>query len=67
MSKFGYAYVFDYCSGSIYELELDSKDDTEDTEEVLDRRGLNIDDCHIMFVNDKLNIEPINLKDDESV
>lgn len=67
MNEFGYCYVFDYSVGKIYEIELDEQDNTKQEEDILDRRGLKLNDCYVMFTNDKLSVEPIKLKDDESV
>lgn len=64
MSKFGYAYVFDYSVAKIYEIELDEQDNQEETNDVLDRRGLKIDDCYVMFTENKTSVEPIKLKED---
>lgn len=71
MNEFGYCYVFDYSACAIYEIELTEEESNSEhcnlTEEILDRRGLKIDDCYVMYSNNKLSVEPIKLKDDESV
>lgn len=63
-----YCYVFDYTVCAIYEIEL-TKGESNDSEveDILDRRGLKIDQCEVMFSDKKLEVESINLKDDESV
>ena len=62
-----YLYVLDFNSASIYEIELDDKDQELESEEILSRRGLNADECNFMFTKSKLELETINIKDDESV
>lgn len=59
MSNFGYCYVFDYSVGEIYEIKLDEQDDENQTEDILDRRGLNINNCYVMFTENKLSVKPI--------
>lgn len=64
--EYNYLYVLDYCQGEIYEIKLDEIDkqkmdnDNLDVEELLNEYGLNIDDCHYMFINDKLELTCIN-------
>lgn len=70
MNNFGYCYIFDYSTAAIYEAELteeEAKLDELVVEEFLDRRSLNIKNCYVMFTENKLSVEPIKLKDDESV
>ena len=61
-----YLYVLDFCQNQIFEIELDDKDQDSangiiDTELILNRRGLNIDNCEYMYSGKKLEIEQINI------
>ena len=62
-----YLYVLDFCAPGIYEIILDDKDQDIEIEEILDRRGLKSSNCNFMFTSEKLELETINLKNDESV
>lgn len=62
-----YLYVLDFCTPGIYEIELDDKDENLEIDEILDRRGLKSSNCNYMIVSEKLELETINLKNDESV
>lgn len=55
-----YAYVFDYSTASIYEIEIDDSTDKGDTELLLSNYGLDIDDCYVMFTTEKKEIERLN-------
>lgn len=54
-----YAYIFDYSTSSIYEVEIDKTTTTMDTEELLDYFGLNIDTCYVMFTTERKEIETL--------
>lgn len=54
-----YAYIFDYCSCNIYEVELNNETTNLNTEELLDYYSLNINSCYVMFSSKKLEIEPL--------
>ena len=61
-----YLYVLDYYQNRIFEIEFDDKDqdyinDMIDTEAVLNRRSLDIDNCEYMYSDKKLEIEQINI------
>ena len=64
--SYNYLYVLDYSQGEIYEIKLDEIDkqkmdnDNLDVEELLDEYGLNIDNCHYLFINNKLELNCIN-------
>lgn len=62
-----YLYVLDFCTPGVYEIKLDDKDKDIEIEEILDRRGLKSSNCSFMFVSEKLELETINLKNNESV
>lgn len=62
-----YIYVLDFCTPGIYEIELDNEDENLEIDEILDRRGLKSYNCNYMIVSEKLELETINLKNDESV
>lgn len=62
-----YLYVLDFCAPGVYEITLDDKDENLEIEEILDRRGLNSSNCSFMFTSEKLELETINLKNNESV
>lgn len=62
-----YLYVLDFCTPGIYEIELDDKDQELEIDEILDRRGLKSSNCSFMSTSEKLELETINLKDNESV
>lgn len=57
-----YCYVLDYSSCSVYELELDDREEEhydENIEEIFRDYDLNPDECSWMFSNDKLDIEKL--------
>ena len=62
-----YIYVLDFCTPSIYEIELDDEDEDLEIDEILDRRGLKSSNCNYMFASEKLELETINPKNNESV
>lgn len=52
-----YIYVMDFCSGGIYEIELEELYEDIDVEKVLDEYGFNIDEVDFMITNNrKINI-----------
>lgn len=62
-----YIYVLDFCTLGIYEIELDDKDENLEIDEILDRRGLKYSNCNYMIVSEKLELETINPKNNESI
>ena len=54
-----YAYIFDYWSCSIYEIELNKETKNLDSDELLAYYNLNIDECYVMFSSKKLEIEQL--------
>lgn len=62
-----YIYILDFCTLGIYEIELDDEDEDLEIDEILDRRGLKSSNCSYMSVSEKLELETINLKNNESV
>ena len=62
-----YIYILDFCTPGIYEIELDDKDKDLEIDEILDRRGLKSSNCNYMITSEKLELETINLKSNESV
>ena len=62
-----YIYILDFCTPGIYEIELDDKDEDLEIDEILDRRGLKSSNCNYMIVSEKIELETINSKNNESV
>lgn len=56
-----FLYVLDYCQSGIYKIKLDEEDErNDDTEQILYKYGLNIDNCSWMFSEKDLELEEIN-------
>lgn len=56
-----FLYVLDYCQSGIYKIKLDEEDErNDDTERILYKYGLNIDNCSWMFSEKDLELEEIN-------
>ena len=62
-----YIYILDFCTPGIYEIELDDRDEDLEIDELLDRRGLKSSNCNYMITSEKLELETINTKNNESV
>ena len=62
-----YIYVLDFCTPGIYEIELDDEDEDLEIDKILDRRGLKSSNCNYMFASEKLELETINPKNNESI
>ena len=62
-----YIYVLNFCTPGIYEIELDDEDEDLEIDEILDRRGLKSSNCNYMFASEKLELETINSKNNESI
>lgn len=50
-----YIYAMCYSDSCIYEIELDEIDEKLHTEEILKRRGLNLEECDIMYTTRRIN------------
>lgn len=59
MGYFGYVYIIDYNSSKIYEVELNENTNDLDAEELLDRYGLNFDECYTIYSYGKIKIESL--------
>lgn len=55
-NPFGYMYILDYESDSIYECELDEKDENLDASDILERRGFKESQVNYMTSECKLNL-----------
>ena len=61
---FGYMYVLDYESCTIYECELDEKDENLDASDILKRRGFKESQVNYMTSESKLELCNISLPKD---
>lgn len=55
-TKFGYLYILDYLYPGIYEIKLTEEDDDLNTEEILKKYDLEVDNCSYMYSMDKLEL-----------
>ena len=56
---FGYLYIFDYSSPTIYEIELTEEDQKLTSDEILEKHGLKEDNCHFMYTENKLELSTL--------
>lgn len=57
MKKVEYLYVFDYTTGSIYQIDISG--DEREAEEIIGSKGLRSDDCLFMYSGKELTIEKL--------
>lgn len=57
MPSFEYLYVFDYTTGSIYQIDVSG--DEREAEEIISSKGLKSDDCLFMYSEKELTIEKL--------
>lgn len=55
-----YVYILDFRNNRICEIGIAGDDTNLNSEELLSRYGLYIDNCNIMYSTHKLNLENIN-------
>lgn len=60
-----YAYVFDYTVGEIYEIKLKAEDADKEVEDILIAFNLSIDNCYVMFTEQKCKIKNITRQRNE--
>ena len=63
-NPFGYMYVLDYESCTIYECKLDEKDENLDASDILKRRGFKESQVNYMTSESKLELCNISLPKD---
>ena len=63
-NPFGYMYILDYESCTIYECELDEKDENLDALDILKRRGFKESQVNYMTSESKLELCNISLPKD---
>lgn len=59
-----YVYILDFRKNRICEIGIAGNDTTLNSEQLLNKYGLNIDNCNIMYSTYKLNLENINKHND---
>ena len=55
-TKFSYLYILDYLCPGIYEIKLTEEDNDLNTEEILKKYDLKVDNCSYMYSMDKLEL-----------
>lgn len=50
-----YLYVLDYSDSTICEIQLDEEDENLETEDILNRRNLDMDECSFMWTTNKID------------
>lgn len=62
MGDSDYLYVLDTSTDSIYEIKLDLSDAMLDTEEILDKHGIDFNYCSFMYTSKRITeITPVNI------
>ena len=56
---FGYLYIFDYSSSTIYEIELTEEDYNFTSTELLNKYNLKESNCNFMCSENKLELKPL--------